>query len=348
MSDPVQKKHKLSAEVRAAAAAWLARLRAPDRTALVEDGLRRWLAEHPDHAAAFELLTDTWEKSARLKRRPLERVASWEKVEFRVSLPRISLALGLACVVAVITTLVYLHTDTVMTGVGESRLLVLEDGTRAHLNTNTRVAVRYTKGMRRVDLERGEVMFEVAKQTERPFIVFAGGRKIRALGTAFLVRRDAQNLAVTLVDGKVAVSTVSAGFPAAQNPRAVVKSANEMRMLTDTRDSGGTFTLSPGQRLTFAVAGAMKIDRPSLERVTAWERGQVSFDNTPLADAVAEMNRYSHLQIVIQNPAAGAIRVSGIFETSDSNNFARAVAETYGLKLRDGSPDSIVLGSAGM
>ncbi|HEY8510123.1 MAG TPA: hypothetical protein VIL32_17325, partial [Steroidobacteraceae bacterium] len=102
--------------------------------------------------------------------------------------------------------------------------------------------------------------------------------------------------------------------------------------------------LSPGQRLTLAESRAPKIDRPPLEQVTAWKRGQVSLDNTPLADAVAEMNRYSRQRIVIEDPAAAALRVSGIFIAGDSANFARAVARAYHLKVTE-DPEVIVLTS---
>src|ERR1700686_3536223 len=85
-------KKKPSAVARAEAAAWIARLHGPNRTPEVEAGLRRWMAEDPERAAAFELLTDTWEKSAQLRRHPLEQVASWQWPGFRISLSGAALA----------------------------------------------------------------------------------------------------------------------------------------------------------------------------------------------------------------------------------------------------------------
>ena len=86
------KDRKPSAAARAEAAAWVARLHGPNRTQEVEAGLRRWLADDPEHAAAFELLTDTWEKSARLRRRPIEQVATWERRGLRISFARAALS----------------------------------------------------------------------------------------------------------------------------------------------------------------------------------------------------------------------------------------------------------------
>jgi transmembrane sensor len=313
---------KPSAAARAEAAAWVARLHGPNRTREVETGFRRWLAEDPERAAAFELLTDTWEKSASLRRHPAERVASWQLVGFRISLSRAAVATLTIAVLAVVGTLLYLRTNAVTTAIGEQRTLALQDGSRVYLNTNSRAVMHYDKIARRVDLQSGEALFEVAKHPDWPFIVTAGDRQIRALGTAFIVRRDEQHIAVTLVEGKVTVTPV--------------ESANAPALSRESR------VLSPGQRLTLAKGAAPKLDTPPLDRVTAWRRGQVSFDNTPLADAVADMNRYSTARLIIEAPRAAAIRISGIFRAGDSANFAQAVARAYRLHVRDRSGEIVL------
>ena len=315
---------KPSAAVRAEAAAWVARLHGPNRTPHVEAGLRRWLADDPEHAAAFELLTDTWEKSARLRRRPLEQVASWEGPGFRISFPRAALAAAATVVLAVLATIFYLHTDAVTTGVGELRTLTLDDGSRVHLNTDTRVRVDYDKQTRHVSLERGEALFEVAKRPDWPFIVTAGGREIKALGTEFVVRRDGKRLSVMLMEGQVTVTHGTEGQSNRSPPEAE------------------TFTLIPGDRVTFVGSATPTLDRPAPERITAWLRGEVALDNTSLADAVAEMNRYSHQRIVADDPALAAIRVSGIFRAGDLANFAQAVARMHHIKVLN-QQDEIVL-----
>jgi len=304
---------KPSPAARAEAAAWVARLHGPNRTQDVEAGFRRWLAESPERGAAFELLTDTWEKSANLRRHPAEQVASWQAVGFRVTLSRAALACCVIAILAVVGTLLYLHTNAVSTAIGEQRTLALEDGTRVYLNTNSRAVVHYDKTARRVELQSGEALFEVAKRPDWPFIVTAGDRQIRALGTEFIVRRDASDLTVTLVEGKVTVATIQ---------RENGPSPKDARVM------------SPGQRLTFAQSATPKLDLPPLDRVTAWQRGLVSFDATPLADAIADMNRYNRVRIVVVASSASAIRVSGIFRAGDTANFAQAIARTYHLKAR--------------
>jgi transmembrane sensor len=344
MTPQIDRTEEPFAALRAQAAAWVARLHGPNRTEEVEAGLRRWLAESPEHKAAFELLTDTWEKSARLRRRPIDRVASWHKVGFRVSFSRAAIATMAVAAVAVLGTLFYLHTDAVVTAVGEQRTLTLDDGTRVYLNTNSRAVVHYDKKLRQVNLEKGEALFEVAKRPEWPFVVTAGDQQVTALGTAFIVRRDEKDLAVTLVEGKVTVSPVK--FVSTAVPLRQGDGASRVPQRTPDPDAVAIFTLSPGQRLTLANSAPPKVDRPPLERVTAWQRGQVAFDNTRLADAVTEMNRYSTVRLWVEDPSTASIRVSGIFRAGDSANFAQAVAKTYRLQVRNQAGEVILVGAA--
>lgn len=301
------------------AAAWVVRLHGPERSAGLEAGLRRWLAEHPDHRQAFEVATETWNSTNDIPRADDGRLREWIQ-----SKPATGIVLAAAAGAAAVAVLVgvqgWLHAPEMQTKVGEQRTLRLEDGTQVSLNTDTQLVVEYDGKVRRVRLEKGEALFEVARDPHRPFVVAAGRRTIEALGTAFVVRRLDRQLAVTLVEGKVAVSSASVAAT----------------------------VLQPGQRLVFtAEDGASRLDRPSLEKVTAWRRGLVMLDDTPLSGAIAEMNRYSTVKLAIEQPQAAALEVSGIFRAGDSMRFARAVARTYGLVIVE-QTDRIVLTGAGV
>jgi transmembrane sensor len=176
--------------------------------------------------------------------------------------------------------------------------------------------VSFSRAERRVKLERGEAYFEVARNTGRPFVVLAGKHQVTALGTAFVVRYEADRTAVTLVEGKVAVATRAARE---QAPKPQQRSQPQM--------------LSPGQRLTFRNGGTPKLDEPRIDAVTAWRRGEVMLDETVLADAVAEMNRYDERMLVIDDPGVAALKISGIYHAGDSSGFAHTIAELYDLQV---------------
>ncbi len=295
------------------AAAWVVRLHGPNRSRAVEAGLRRWLAEHPDHQQAFELATDTWNAAN------VRAVATPGGFRWKTAM---AAAAGAAAVAVLVGLVSWMRPAEMVTQIGEQRTLRLEDGTQVSLNTNTRLLVEYDKSVRRVRLEQGEVRFDVARRSDRPFVVVAGDKTVTALGTAFVVRRQADLLSVTLVEGKVAVERQG--------------------------NSDAPEVLSPGQRLTFSAAATTPlVDEPQLEQVTGWQRGVVMLEETALTDAIAEMNRYSTEELVIEDPSVAGLQVSGIFRAGDSRRFARAVAKTYQLIVVE-QPGRIVLAGAGV
>ncbi len=310
----------LSPEVRAEAAAWVAKIHGSERTRALESALTAWLTEDPAHARAFDLATQAWELGGAVPGTLVPRIGpAGREPQAR----RWRQALAAAVVTAiVVSALLYFRDPAYTTGIGEQRSLVLDDGTRVTLNTASRITVHFGKAERDVRLESGEAYFDVAKNLRRPFIVSAGHESVIAVGPAFSVRRDGEVVEVTLVEGTVRVAPASTPDSDATTPR-------DVRVLT------------PGQRLR--VTGATpKLDRPNIEAVTAWRRGEVVLDHTRLSDAVAEMNRYSRVPLVLSAPESAEIEVSGIFRAGDSARFARAIAETYRIEVKD-ETDRILL-----
>ncbi|MCX2864613.1 FecR domain-containing protein [Paucibacter sp. PLA-PC-4] len=227
--------------------------------------------------------------------------------------------------------------DSYDTGIGEQRLVILRDGTRMSLNTSTRVQVELDQTQRRVRVEGGEAFFEVAKDASRPFVVQAAGTEVTATGTAFVVRLTppgagaSQALDVTLVEGQVVVREAERRIAAARIVQPIVMAPGErLRVRGDQGAGGNASKAAPPQR-----------DRPRMDQVLAWKRGEAVFDNASLPQALAEMNRYSATPIVA-DPSLAALRISGLFKTGDSAGFAQAVAKLHDLRVRE-LPDRLEL-----
>jgi transmembrane sensor len=299
---------QITADLIAEAAAWLAVLHGPNRTQASERGFSQWMSKSAAHARAFEEATAIWEEAAGLPRpRHLRAAAAPHSATRTRVLQGAALAATLACVA--IGVVAYIRIAGVATGVGEQRTLALDDGSRIVMNTRTRIVVDYDDAERTIELKDGEAVFEVARQPGRPFVVIAGHRRIQALGTSFAVRRDDDRVSVTLLEGKVTVAALDAdAAEQAVSPQ-------------------------PGERLTFEPAAPVKADRPAVDKLLAWQRREVAFDNVALADAIAEMNRYSRRPLVAPASVPGSIRVTGLFRAGDSASFARAVAEAYDLEV---------------
>ncbi len=302
--------------IRARAALWVTELHGPERDGDLEARVKRWIAEDPRHSAAFELATEAWQKSGNLPAHLPPRTGSSPNRTGRV--PRPALAI-LGVLIAALVVGIYLARDgTLTTGSGEQKTVELTDGTQVSLNANSRVLVQYDDHVRKVTLAAGEALFTVTKHQSRPFVVVIGDRKVIALGTSFLVRREepaGSAFAITLVEGRVAVEPISWPDALPSNPAA------------------GAKLLNPGQRLRFQGDQAETVDSPSIDKITAWQRGQLIFDDTSLSEAAAEFNRYGSRKVVIDSRTAGRLRVGGVFRIGDSSSFAQAMANAHHLRI---------------
>lgn len=193
------------------------------------------------------------------------------------------------------------------TGVGDQETVVLDDGSRIRLDTDTRLRVRYAPGERRIVLERGQALFAVAHDPDRPFRVEAGGTEVTALGTVFDVRRERAGARVTLVQGSVAV--------------------------TDKAADRRGWRLSPGQQVRTARPDPAPVSVDAAV-ATSWSQGYLVFRGAPLVEAVDEVNRYLPHKIVLAAGPASDVAVSGSFAVGDRDAFVAAVADLFELSAR--------------
>lgn len=290
---------------RAEAAAWLARLRADDHSREEEIAFQAWLVECPAHARAFDAVTTTWELSGALRGGfPLSErkgAPAFRRRAVLASVGTLALAGGTFGFWRAAYAGVY-ETD-----VGAQKRVSLEDGTQAFLDTDTRIKVEFGDELRVVRLDRGRVNFRVARDPVRPFVVEAGERRIVATQTTLDVRRDGDRVSVVLLRGTASVVDRKAAAP----KRAV---------------------LTAGERLV-ATATAVHVDKPNLTPLLAWQFGQAIFENETLAEAAAEMNRYSTVKLVVSDPIAARLRLSGVYRVGDTAAFARSVSSLLPVQV---------------
>lgn len=198
------------------------------------------------------------------------------------------------------------------TRIGERRDLVLEDGSRVTLNTASILETRYSPERREVALLQGQALFHVAHNPGRPFVVLAGNRRITAVGTSFDVRvRQGGQVDVLLVEGRVRVEPVARQGMARIIPALAV---------TD---------LEAGEQLIASGDGEPVVTAGDVERTTAWNRGILVFRNDSVGEAVREVNRYSGVQLVVDDPRVAGLRVSGVFPTARREDFVAALEALY-------------------
>jgi transmembrane sensor len=293
----------------AEAAAWLARLRADDRTRDDEARFREWLAADPINAERFEYVSTIWDDMDALRDVPRSEPAS----------PRLSRRRMLAGSLAVFTVGgVGLQWSVANAGVyttarGEQRRLTLEEGSRLLLNTDTSVKVRFDAEQRRIELRRGQAFFEVSTDP-RPFYVAAGAHDLTVGRGRFDMRREADHLSVLAIDG---VATLAEEVTAEKAPE------NEL------------IRISEGQRVRVDAARRVEHDRPNVTDMLAWQSGHAAFRGEPLAQVVTEMNRYTERELVLMDDRAAAMRISGVYRVGDNRAFARSLALLLPIKIQE-------------
>ena len=322
-------------EIAAEAAVWIARLHGPDRSSQMERECLAWQSRSEAHRVAFERCTDTWQDVASVTLRDYAAAAKFGAEARNQPWPTrrtrwvVGVAVaGVAMAVALVVTRPWRTGDTYATNVGELRTVILDDGTRMSLNTATRVRVALASAQRTVSVDEGEALFEVAKDARRPFVVRVADRQVVALGTVFSVRLTPTSevgsdaLDVTLIEGRVSVRAASGEREMASETRPVLlKPGDRLRL----NEPGGKAT-------TVAQRVIIQMDRPNVDQLMAWRRNEAVFDDVPLSDAVAEMNRYSRRPVVlVGDESSKGLRISGLFRTGDNVAFARAVAALHGL-----------------
>ncbi len=216
------------------------------------------------------------------------------------------------------------------TAVGERLVVALNDGSVLTLNTDSRAVVQYRDATRGVMLEKGQALFEVAKDPAHPFIVTAGGRKVTALGTAFDVRISDERLQVTLVEGRVAVEPVldTASSDAAQRAELA---------------PGEQFILASNAKTGTVIQSEPLVRKADTKRTISWRDGQIIFANDPLQDAVAEINRYAKRRVVLTDTRLGDLRVSGAFNTNNTLVFVNMLTLHFPIRIVESSEEQIVL-----
>lgn len=318
MNSSTPERSRIDRRVRAEAAAWLARLHGPDRAHALETGFRRWHAEHPSHAAEFELATDAWNQTAGVSLHGRHRPSAGPRAARHNRFVRRTTAGLAACLLMAIWIDHTLGRSIVTTSVGEQRTIWLADGSRVTLNTDSRIVVQYDQYSRTVILRYGEAYFQVVHNQARPFVVRAGDRKIIDVGTSFVVSRNqvgAGSLSITVIEGRVAVASLEvAEFLPKVGPLEVL-------------------FVSAGNSLLLRPHAPPSIKAEAVEQATAWLRGQLVFYDATLGIAVAQFNRYNSVKIIVGASQLDKIRVGGVFRTGASESFARSVADASHLRL---------------
>jgi transmembrane sensor len=335
---------KNSEAIDEAAAEWVVRLRSDQRTHADEQAFRAWLEQNPAHAQAYADCMALWDAVGDIAttdegHSTLKPLRAPVRIRHRTSRRLVifgGLGLALAVTAAIVGPLLLGDTQTFQTALGEQRRVQLADGSGVLLNTDTKLRVKLTAPQRLVFLDRGQAFFEVAKDKARPFRVFAGHNEVRAIGTAFEVRRVGEGIQVTLEEGQVAI------YRSAESPPQML-TASPGAPASSEQVSAPAAVLSPGQQAILQPMEPVTVNLVDLEKSQAWRYGRMILDNALLGDVISDLNRYGGVQIVLADPKLADIRVSGVFHTGRPEDFVKSVTAAFPVRVAHQDAGTILL-----
>lgn len=323
----VNSSESFSDGVTTAAASWLAR-RDRGLSPAEQDAYLQWLREHPSHGVAVSRLEKAWVALDPLREwrpanspQPNPDLLAPRRRRFR-HWQYFATAIAAVVVVALVVWPERSVPPTSRHAVihpGPERI-ALPDGSVIILNSGAKVETSFTPTERRVHLVEGEAHFSVAKDAARPFIVRADKISVRAVGTAFTVNLKSEAVSVLVTEGTVRLGQNSA---ADQNASVPIDDLSHV-----VAGQQAIVTTPPNAAVTWEVH---EFTPAQVDVALSWQGLRLEFVEMPLADVVAEFNRYNVRKLVIDTPATGAILVGGNFRADNVDSFVRLLDLGFGV-----------------
>jgi transmembrane sensor len=340
--------------IQARASEWMAKLDGGEPTPAELNAFRTWVNEDSAHRQAMDEMIEFWGDMNVLTQIVLPREKLGNRKVRTPSLWPWSSAVAAMLVIAVAfwyaPELPNNGPLTYTTKVGEQKTIELPDHTTVFLNTNSRIEVSYSDQRRGLKLVRGEAHFDVFHQPSLPFEVNAGGVLVRAIGTAFSVQIRKINIEVVVTEGTVEVDAGLHVSESSQTNTEHLGTPTEISIkVAEGSAAGGRLQVTAGSMVTFdgdQIEQVKLLVEKQIEEKLSWRQGLLVFKNEPLQKLVAEMSRYTKLEIIIPERKARELKVGGIFKVGDTESMFEALREGFGIHAQYVSDDLVYLISA--
>ena len=243
-------------------------------------------------------------------------------------------AVGAACALVVVVAMQFssptetanrVASQNYSTGHGEIRVLNLQDGTVVTLAPESKLRVSYTAQRRQVALLRGEGLFSVTKNPQRPFVVETGQTHVTVLGTEFTVKRHADQVSVAVREGKVKVAQAD-GI----NPDSQLLSKQQI--------------LLPGEGVNASLNGEVgEVTAVNIDTIGVWKDGRLVYTNARLKEVIDDANKYYEGRIVFASQEVGELGISISFTTDNIDQMLDNLSQALPISLNRDLPGTVLL-----
>ncbi len=335
------------------ASAWLAQLESESMKSDDLAAFKEWVERSPAHKREIRRLASLSNDLNILAEMagPLREAANKQRqignIRSKIKWPKLNALASFGLVVTFmvlgnffINTLEQVNSPILYTtNVGVHREIELNDGTVIGLNTDSKIEIDYSPMRRKVRLLKGEAFFQVAHNPDRPFIVYAGEKSVKAIGTAFIVSLLPKAFEVTVTEGKVELSNTA---NITNNPtldalgihqsiqRPAISEAPAMPIFLS---AGETVTYDPDESSKVLTDVIETVSEREMQRRLSWKDGLLDFSETPLIDVIDDLSRYTDMKIEISDPALRNLKFGGLFRTDELQALFSALETTFAIKI---------------
>ena len=213
-----------------------------------------------------------------------------------------------------------------VTAIGDIQQHKLVDGSLLKINTDSQVQVDYSDGIRKIRLLRGEAHFQVSHNADWPFEVYAGKRRVKAIGTAFSVQLNTDSVKVLVSEGRVDIA-------ASVEQQQRLEKIGSLSYAQQATFSNREISQIAAQEKTAVIQEIDTLAKPELSRQLAWREGYLAFDGDPLSQVVEEINRYLPTTIEIADPAISQLRIGGRFKVGQLEDVFDVLESSFGIQV---------------
>lgn len=306
----------LSGDPRDAALAWFVRMESGDADAADRRAFSAWLAQDPIHRREYDRLAGLWDD--------LDRVPDPRKARRSAPTRRRFLAFGAAggaaaCAAALGGAVVLTGwPGDVTTGIGERRMMALDDGSVLTMDADSALSIDFTAGERRVRLNEGRAHFVTAPDPERPFVVTCADGRVTTADASFVVHRCLDSVVVAVEAGTANLST----------------------------GTEPPLPIAAGQSRSYGPDGPGPLLSQGVAVESAWRQGRLVFQGQPLDAVIADLNRYHPARIVLWDRPLAGLRFDGSVDISRPDAALNAILRTLPLRTLRPFPGLVIIRSA--
>lgn len=201
--------------------------------------------------------------------------------------------------------------------------LKLVDGTLVQLDRNSVIDVHFNEHYRRIDVIRGNALFDIGKDPARPMLVSVGQHVLQDIGTVFDVKRDGPVDTLTVISGHVRVLNA---------PEASAKGV-AISPLTGL----AVADVTAGQQIELSASGAGPVHPVKIAQTTAWLPTEIRFEHETVEDVARRFNAYTSKPLVIENEHIAGKRISGVFHANNPQAFVAYLSTLPDVRVIDGA-----------